>query len=147
MSVGADGSREGTFFFASSSNNPFCCARVLCAGSCSFRVEAQEACRAAAQGVGQGATGGERALRARTTTPRLSFQGCTLTRRFVRPFCPVPLPTQAMLKRKEDLRKKEADIIASDPHSELARELIRKKEIREAKQIKKQKGSNIKVMR
>jgi len=52
-----------------------------------------------------------------------------------------------MLKRKEELRKKEADIIASDPHSELARELIRKKELREAKQLKKQKGSNIKVMR
>ena len=65
----------------------------------------------------------------------------------MRPFRPVPLLSQAMLKRKEDLRKKEADIIASDPHSELARELIRKKEIREAKQLKKQKGSNIKVMR
>jgi hypothetical protein len=91
--------------------------------------------------------GGPGRARSAHTTPHLSFQGCTLTRRFVRPFRPVPLPTQAMLKRKEDLRKKEADIIASDPHSELARELIRKKEIREAKQIKKQKGSNIKVMR
>ena len=54
---------------------------------------------------------------------------------------------EAQFLRKQEQKRKEAEIIASDPTSEVARELIRKREAKEAKLQKKMKGSNVKVMR
>ena len=53
----------------------------------------------------------------------------------------------SLAARRAEQRRKEAEIIAADPTSELARELLRKKEAKEAKAAKKAKSANIKVMR
>lgn len=54
---------------------------------------------------------------------------------------------EAQARRKEEQRRRERELIEKDPTSDAARELLRKREAKEAKALKKQKGGNVKLMR
>jgi hypothetical protein len=54
---------------------------------------------------------------------------------------------EAQARRKAEQRERDLQIMANDPKSELAKELLRKEEARKAKQAKKAQGRNVKVMR
>jgi len=54
---------------------------------------------------------------------------------------------ETVLKRKEEQRQRELEIIKNDPNSALAKELLRKKEAREAKQLKKARNAHVKILR